>query len=322
MTQIPEEFKPFIRYLNVARTLEAKSEPTALILKLAFVNSCQELRDDGNCSETACDWLDQYQESLREPTDADVDAARSFADTLYNTLTKEAESGVQNWKPTLPQQFIILSLIYSVFSDNEADDRSNKCRVVAAKVKKTLADKANFMASQANAEQPPQETPQPQTGGFQQYPPGHPYYVPPEEPEPQTPIQPPNLQPVMPQGPSDIAPIQPPNLQPITPQAPSQPPQDPAPAPPPAQAPAPQPKPEAVLSVPGCTYDRGPALEYFEKEGIKLVTKVYPQPDEQCKSAIIRYLNYTVSRLKADEYEQPYAFISNALKSWKTGKPQ
>ena len=302
MTTVPESFKPWVRFLNVANAFEKLSMSAALILRQSFANFARDLAEEGNLSQEDNDWLDDFDAQLPEITNDDVTAARQFADQTFARLQSQFDSGVR--RKSMPSQFFMLSTIYSVFDDEDAAEKEKKCRIVAAKIKRHLENADAVSSTQNQAEEQP-SVPPPQPTGFQQYPQSNPSYVPPDVPAYQP--SPPEIPQQQPQTPS------------YTP--PTPPPEEPAPKPAPAPMPAPEPR-KPVMSVPGCTYDRGPALEYFQKEGIQLVTKVYPEPDDLCKKAILRYLDYSISRLYADEYTQPYAFVTNALKTWKTGKPE
>ena len=327
---IPEDFRPLIRFINVARSVEKMSEPAAVVMRLSFINAAQEIINDGNCSESTIEWFNNFQASVRDATEDDVTAAREFADNYYEKLKAQFESGVR--RKAMPMQFTVLSVLYEVFSDPEADDRSKKSRIVGAKIKKMLEQgESDGNPQPAAPEQPPQSSQQPAQqqhqpgpGGF---PPGHPYYVPPQQddaPQP-PPVQPPQQPPY---APPPYEPQMPPYQPPEQPKVP--PPEEPK-LPPPENKPEPKPEPKPakpnkpaasgqVTSLPGCKYDREAALAFFQQEGIQLVTKGYPMPSDDVKKPIQRYLDYSYSRLLADEYKQPYAFITNALKAWKSGK--
>jgi len=352
----PSEFQSLNKYLNAAQSVKTKSEPTYVVLINTFCDLAGDIVNGGMCSQEAIDFLENVKSGIREPVETDIPNTKNFILSIYGPLAEKISQGAIN--PAIKKQMLLCGLLFSTIADfdEECAEYAKRAKLSTTMIEKNLklGGEQNKNTSQdTNPNQLPPGNPyESGFGASNQLPPGNPYETgfsgyPPQPSNQLPPGNPYDTKsggyPVLPDANTYIQP--PPNTYPTTPDPYNQPQLPPGnpyqqnnepsikPPPPenkPADKPDPKPakkevKPDPAPSQslieddPSCQYDKTFALEYFEKEGIKLYTKTWPM-DEVCKKTIQRYLDYSVSRIKANNVSQPLEFLSNAVKTWKSGK--
>lgn len=133
----PPEYAPYNHFYFVAESLDKYNYTAALVMRHVFCNSCIDDIVPGIGDYRVAQYMERYQKSLPDfPCDGPTET-KNFADEMFATLSDSLEKG--RVTTTMPEQFWILSVVYSVLEGDEVLHRERLCRNAGARLLRALA---------------------------------------------------------------------------------------------------------------------------------------------------------------------------------------
>ena len=133
---IPPDFKQFAIYYNTANTIESKSPAASAVMKISFLQACEDYSSENQISPQAQQFLQNYRRTVPPLPPNGVAETQKLANSFYQTLSNQFQNG--EVRRGMVQQFLMCSALFEVLDGDDNEHNSKTCKVVAVKIKQML----------------------------------------------------------------------------------------------------------------------------------------------------------------------------------------